>query len=473
MEAKTCVICLEGTVVSVTCPSCNVAVHAKCVESHLLYTVLDPHCPSCSKVWSYDFLVSNLKKSWLLGPYKKHREDVLFDREKALLPDTQEAASLVILERRIRELEADIISKKKPLGMQIREAEFRLRSLYRTCERTDPGITMETTRIQNLQRELASLDERHVLLLQGQIDVNTGLVVVQSTQLQHRPISIDEMKRQFVHPCPAPECRGFLSTGWKCKLCSAKVCSNCGDLINEQAHRCNPDTLASFTLIRRESKPCPKCGVPITKLSGCDHMFCTDCKTAFSWRTMEIHVKGNTNPLYWQWRTTVTHGEEVPIDGCDPDFRRNRILANFQDVCEAWNRDDLLSHPIRHMQQIDLREYLATCNRDEHRDLRIRYLLKEINEDHWRISIQRVEKKQRKARFIANILELFVNGSLDILESLLTTPEQLYECLKQVEELRKVCNAELSKIPLIFDSTEYRITDKYTFKRHDPRVIQA
>ncbi|KAI0412054.1 hypothetical protein F5X98DRAFT_380134 [Xylaria grammica] len=35
--------------------------------------------------------------------------------------------------------------------------------------------------------------------------------------------------------------------------------------------------------IRRLTRPCPGCRVPIEKRGGCDHMHCTECDLRFSW----------------------------------------------------------------------------------------------------------------------------------------------------------------------------------------------
>ncbi|KAI8954657.1 hypothetical protein F4801DRAFT_575392 [Xylaria longipes] len=35
--------------------------------------------------------------------------------------------------------------------------------------------------------------------------------------------------------------------------------------------------------LRRKTRPCPRCRVPIEKISGCDHMNCTKCHFSFNW----------------------------------------------------------------------------------------------------------------------------------------------------------------------------------------------
>ena len=88
-------------------------------------------------------------------------------------------------------------------------------------------------------------------------------------------------------PCPREECRGFLSTQYKCEICKFHTCPHCLEVIGEskEGHECDPDTVATAEAIKAQSKPCPKCGTRISKISGCDQMWCISCHTAFSWRT--------------------------------------------------------------------------------------------------------------------------------------------------------------------------------------------
>lgn len=79
-------------------------------------------------------------------------------------------------------------------------------------------------------------------------------------------------RREFIMRCPAEECRGFLSTAYKCGTCDSWACKDCLVCIGKDSgaeHTCNPDTAASAKAIRAETRPCPKCGTRIFKTEGC------------------------------------------------------------------------------------------------------------------------------------------------------------------------------------------------------------
>ena len=94
-------------------------------------------------------------------------------------------------------------------------------------------------------------------------------------------------------------------SSYKCEVCKLFTCPDCFEVIGyskEEHHECKEDNLKSAEMIKKETKGCPKCGVRIFKISGCDQMWCTECKVAFSWNTGKIVLNGQIhNPHYYNY----------------------------------------------------------------------------------------------------------------------------------------------------------------------------
>ncbi len=101
-------------------------------------------------------------------------------------------------------------------------------------------------------------------------------------------------------------CNGFLNDKYECPICENKYCKDCLVIfpkvkpLDEEGkvieHVCNEELKETVKMIRKESKPCPSCGEFISKISGCDQMFCTSCGTAFSWKTGQKELGVIHNP---------------------------------------------------------------------------------------------------------------------------------------------------------------------------------
>ena len=248
MSSDDCTVCCEPYTKElrkkITCPygDCNWSACKICTRKYLLGTSELAHCMQCRKKWERDFCQKNLNKSYFNGEYKEHRKGLLFDTEKARMPDTMPAVEVY---KSVKILEGERRLQKVKVS-ELRAAYMREKDLQ-----------------YGIERKLARARR-------GQAPAEAGA------------------PKKFIKKCPADGCEGFLSTAWKCGVCNIWVCPDCMEEKGYQKdadHTCNPDTLASAQLIKTETKPCPTCNVSIFKISGCDQMWCTQCEVAFSWRT--------------------------------------------------------------------------------------------------------------------------------------------------------------------------------------------
>ena len=224
MPPKECPVCIEklnnSTRKEITCSACQYSVCRSCIETYILSTPDNPSCMNCKKEWNSDFIRDNLTKSFCDTKLKKHREDILYEKEKSLLPSTQAYIQVLKQKHKVSERISDLWKLRSEIDKQI-EAEKKI---------------------------LHSLD---------------------------KPDS-EALKQKFVRPCPMPECRGFLSTSYKCGTCNVWVCPDCKEVKGfnrDVEHKCNPEILKSVKAIESETKPCPNCSVSIYKIDGC---FATD-----------------------------------------------------------------------------------------------------------------------------------------------------------------------------------------------------
>ena len=147
-------------------------------------------------------------------------------------------------------------------------------------------------------------------------ELKADLYTTKNQLMRQGPDQVEHVQ-QFIHRCADSSCNGFVSSAWKCATCDKHTCPHCRELKasrDDDAHVCNPDTLASVALLKKDTKPCPNCKVLVHKTEGCDQMFCTQCKRLWSWNTGKFETRGH-NPHYLQWMRE--HGGGLPRDPND------------------------------------------------------------------------------------------------------------------------------------------------------------
>lgn len=216
-----CPICCDRRLTNCrtcTCPHCCQSSCSLCLQTHLLTTTDDPHCLFCRHALTTQNLYALLSRSFLLGLHKKHRADVLYQRELSMMPSTQPFVEQELQKRRNCDLLRAMKTERKNM-------QFRIYELTRTIVSLERSVT-------------PAIEER----------------------------------RTFVHRCGSADCRGFLSTQWKCGVCGHYTCPDCnadrGPDKNGH-HVCSENDVASMRRIRSECRKCPGCAQYIQRWFTC------------------------------------------------------------------------------------------------------------------------------------------------------------------------------------------------------------
>lgn len=440
-----CPICCENfnksSRVPLSCPYCTQASCSSCTERYLLETTEDAHCMNCRKGWSREILVANFSQKFVSKTYKKRREELLFEREKSLMPATQ---PYVEVEKEIRRLQFEIEGLKQILE-QFRNSASRTMTLPLGVLAVEKGLETEFDalllrgRLVQEHRKDASKTELEIQYLEW---------CQQRWNQKLHGGAEDIEKRKFVRACPYPECRGFLSTAWKCGLCENWTCHECHEgkgPDRDAEHVCKPENVATAQLLAKDSRNCPNCAAMIFKIDGCDQMYCVKCHTAFSWRTGRVETGVIHNPHYYEYHRTrgtlQRNPGDVPCGGM-PDW--NSIAAFVPRTSELRPVVSAAHRSYGHCQWIILPRYAVNIN-DDNRDLRIKLMIGDMDEDDFKRKIQQREKARQRKTDIRQVLEMYMAVLTDLFQNLVGT-RHLVEFVESLTQLRLHVNNTLLNV---------------------------
>ena len=363
----------------------------------------------------------------MCNDYKRHRESVLFDLERALLPATQPLVENILQRERI-------------------ETEIR---------------RIEVEELAEINRRIGALRAEHNRL--GRTSNNTA------------------ERSTFIKACPDGDCRGFLSSQWKCGLCEKWACSECHEikgLTRDCPHECDPNNVATAALLANDTKSCPSCGTGIHKLEGCDQMFCTQCNTGFSWRTGRIETNIH-NPHYFEYlRRTGGVVQRDPNEiRCGHEITNTFVRSLMSCLRAKLVPPDITSRVSRVCENILHHRYVEMENYQVNRvlnnqDLRIQYLRNRISEEDFKTQIQRIDKKTQKNREIFHALAVLNTTVTDILyrfddavqavtfsSGSLEERQKTYDILNEIDGIREYVNECLADIAKTYGSRRLEISE--------------
>ena len=392
-----------------------------CVQRYLLSKNDDASCMKCNSMIPRSKLLSMTSKHFMNGPYKAHREDVLDQRERAMMRGDMPYVTQELQRRENMKLWEQLMREREALRRKLRDVYGQ---------------------IHDLGRQMLP------------------------------PLSED--RRQFVHRCSAPGCRGFLSTMWKCNVCAHYICPDCNTdkgTTRDAPHECNEADRQTMQLLKSDSRSCPGCAQFILKLSGCDQMWCTNCHTAFSWRTGRKINDMLHNPHFYAWQQSQRYGPvgrvlgDIPCGGMPSVHELCRFVAH----CDRSKSPLLGLHRlIIHTDGVERIRYRTDNVAADNRDIRIRFILNEIDGNKFKSMLQQREKATAKRLEIGLILTMIFDTSSDLLRQCVTEGcKDIPNYVTQLESLIQYANDALADISKQYGCVVPQLsTSRYTTFSH-------
>lgn len=438
--ASICNVCCEphnkSTRQNVKCEygDCGFEACKACVRQYLLSTAKEPHCMNCKKAWGQEFLVRKLNRSFITSDYKVHRAQFLCEREISKLPETMAVAE------------------------QTRKAEFHEAKAKKLKEELDELKDKMNT----LKNDIYRSESRAQFLRKGKLV---------------------EEKREFIMPCQSGGCRGFLSTAYKCGLCSHHTCPKCFDVIGPQKdvpHECKAENVQSAEMIRKDTKPCPSCGTRIFKIDGCDQMWCSNCHKAWSWKTGRIDTGVIHNPHYYEFQRNGGGGAPARAPGdqicgglCHYVVFRQQIAKRIT-VPALANELSSLHRLLAHQTHVELNWLRREINRGgDNVELRVNYILGRMEKDALSSKVYKKDVSRRKDLEMVQVYEILNDTGVELFATLINSELErgdeydalAVEQLDNYHNLREYCNEQFEKISKTYSRTVPNITRIWTINR--------
>lgn len=373
-----CIICVEKftkTRKSIRCPYCQYETCHKCVETYLMENTIVPQCMNCKREWNMEFLRTYLPRTFMDKKYKEHQKQAILSEAETQLGQYQRHAQLEIEEEQQRE----IVRQAK---LQLEEAQRHYRNCCTVLWEINANIYAET----------------------------------------HRHGTTTTSRREFFMACPLNDCRGKLSTSYKCGMCEHWICPQCHQdkgLEKTDDHECKKDDVDTVKMLRDNTRPCPKCHMGIYKTEGCDQMWCVQCHTCFSWRSGNILNGVIHNPHFYEYQRRIGGGQAPRVPGdvpCGGMPTYHEILRRQRRINKTAH-DDWMVDLHRYMNElvdVEMPSIYRKFNSREksHRKYGVQYLRNQISRIKWVEMLYRVVKQEEKYRRYYQVLEtLNVNVS--------------------------------------------------------------
>lgn len=451
MDKKTCNICVDDYKELIQCRFCDFEVCKICTTKYLVESINEPHCMNCKKNWDREFLIKSISLSWYDGKYKPSRKQVLFDREKSLFTETLPYAKLY---KKLDKLtkEYNIVSKNVNV-VQLEKQKLLL----------DFRTEVDKKEKKSIRENIIKKNEEYSKIRKMRMDIDNEIYLTRR-RIQNigNPMNnnigggskTEVVQQKYYGKCFDEKCIGLLSKSGKCITCEKITCTKCLEKIEEN-HECNPDTLETVKVIKQDTKACPKCFIPIHKVSGCYQMWCTNCHTTFHYNTGEILQETIHNPHYIEWLNSNRNrnrGGGVECGGERLDLIVYRMAYPTKNIATSMHNIMREIGHIDHVLIANIRQKLnSISNVHEDRYKRCMYMLNLVSEEKFKTQLFQKYKQTMRWNEVLNFFTFMKTGMIAIIEEYLTVKDfdMVY---KQLETLYKYCKEESDRLKNVYQN---------------------
>tara|TARA_R110002074_G_scaffold115563_1_gene246543 strand:- start:2022 stop:3284 length:1263 start_codon:yes stop_codon:yes gene_type:complete len=358
--------------------------------------VMDASCMNCNHAWDREFLDLNCTKKFVNNDFKNHRKSLLFQREQCRMPEAQNWIAHY--------------NQKNALWTDYRELMAQADHLHNQISRVD------------------------TMLRTGDFKASTET-------------------KKFTKKCPHDDCRGFLSTQWKCEVCENWTCPDCYEVKGPDRgveHVCDPGSVATAKLIAKDCKSCPNCGIMISKIIGCNQMWCTDCNTAFDWKSLRILTGNIHNPHFFEARRAlginVRNPLDIPCGGLPTEDDMSQVWKDWYGAATSQGGREGGMSPRDLIAMVCALDGIEEHQEDNTLPIRVEYLRGNITEDRFSSTIESKDKKHQHAVEQHAVLVMLRTTMTDILRQTAMGIVTYTDMLRDIRHLVNYANDSFRKI---------------------------
>lgn len=273
-------------------------------------------------------------------------------------------------------------------------------------------------------------------------------------------------------------------------------------LIVAGTHHCDETDVSTVRMIKETSRPCPRCGISISKTDGCDQMHCIACRHTFSWTSGATELGRVHNPEHFRMEREGRRGfmereiGDVPCGGFPSRGEMENAMTgqNRYIIDYFWNAVRVAENVSRTMTQ-----YATGAKDRDYKDLHVEMLLGGTSLEKFQRQVrQRVEQRGMKDK-IRPVLSTWVMCVQDLTNRVMQEGREAKRMVvrwggrevsqrvqvdvdkyqKELEQLVQMANLQLAKIseyhgrrvPLIpddFHHPQYPIVEMVRYGRREP-----